>query len=213
MNPDNPVLRSNHPYLKTMKKNIFAVLIALFTLSFVADVPTDRIGVKGPLKFDKTDFNLAWTDKPRDTYFIQEYLPAGEKPESFNRMLTIHIFDSDMSANNAVSQKVKELTERKKTDIVCNYQVTESPDGNEFIVDFLLSESKNEEMTIVEFNVYRYKQVNISEKKKGVLVYAFSKRSYGDNITDFLKSLKEVRMNYLNEMVAVELPKIIIDVK
>ena len=193
------------------------MLIALSTLLFsfttISDNPVDRLGVKGPLEFNKINFKLAWTDKPNDIYYIQEYLPDGEKLESFSQMLTIHLFDTDIKTKDAVGQKVKELTERKKTDAVCNYQVTESPDGKEFIVDFLLGESKDDKMTIVEFNVYRYKQIEISKKKKAIIVYAYSKRSYGDNITNFFKTLKADRTNYLNQMISADIPTVIIDSK
>jgi hypothetical protein len=189
-------------------KNILIVLSSTLFFSFttVADNPIDRIGVKGPLDFAETNFNLVWTDKPNDTYYIQEYLPEGEKLENFNQMLTIHLFVTNINTKDAVGQKIKELTERKKTDKICNYQVNESPDGKEFLVDFLLGESKNDEMTIVEFNVYRYKQIEISKKKKAIIIYAFSKRSYGEDITEFFKTFQSDRIDYLNEMISIDIP-------
>ena len=170
--------------------------------------PVDRIGVKGPLAFNNTSFNLSWTDKPNDTYFIQEYLPKDEKAESFNQMLTLHLFDKDIKVKNAVKQKIQELDTRKKTDPTCNYQVTESPDGKEFMVDFLLGESKGDKMTIIEFNIYHYKQVDLGDKKKGILVYAYSKRAYGDDITPFLKNLRKDRTDLLNVMIGSEMPTV-----
>ena len=170
--------------------------------------PTDRIVVPGPLTFNKTTFNIAWTDKPNDTYYIQEYLPTGENVEKFNQMLTIHLFDKDIKLKDAVQQKVKELNNRKKTDPTCNYQVNESPDGKEFMVDFILGESQGDKMTIVEFNIYRYKQVDLGDKKKGILVYAYSKRAYGDDITAFFKNLKNDRTEILNAMISSEMPTV-----
>lgn len=188
------------------------ILIALSTLLFsFTNSPIDRLGVKGPLEFNKTNFKLAWTEKPSDIYYIQEYLPEGEYPERFNQMLTIHYFNTDLETKDAVGQKVKELTERKKTDAICNYQVTKSPDGKEFIVDFLLGESKDNKMTIVEFNVYRYKQIENFRKEKSIIVYAYSKRSYGDDITNFLTTLKDDRVSYLNAMISAEIPTVIIE--
>ena len=105
------------------------------------------------------------------------------------------------------------MTARKKTDAVCNYQVTESPDGKEFMVDFLLGESKDNKMTIVEFNVYHYKQIEISKKKKAIVVYAYSKRSYGEDITTFFNTLKEDRVNYLNQMISADIPTVTIEKK
>lgn len=195
-----------------MKTILIALSILLFSFT-TSDNPVDRLGVKGPLEFNKINFKLAWTDKPNDIYYIQEYLPNGEKLESFTQMLTIHLFDTGIKTKDAVGQKVKELIERKKTDAVCNYQVSESPDGKEFIVDFLLGESKDDKMTIVEFNVYRYKQIEISKKKKAIIVFAYSKRSYGDDITNFFKTLKTDRTNYLNQMISADIPTVIIDSK
>ena len=191
-----------------MKKTLIALSTLLFSFTTISDNPVDRLGVKNPMEFNKTSFKLNWTAKPNDTYYIQEYLPEGEKSESFNQMLTIHLFDTDIKTKDAVDQKVKELTTRKKTDTVCNYKVTESPDGKEFIVDFLLSVSKADKMTIVEFNVYHYKQIEIAKNKKAIIVFAYSKRSYGDDITTFFTTLNVERVKYLNEMISTEIPSV-----
>ena len=189
---------------------ILLLTISSLLLSFlsVSDDVTDRIGVKGPLEFNGIKFNLAWSDRPRDNYFIQEYLPEGQTPENFEEMLTIHLFETGMSVSEAVQQKGKELTSRKNSDPLCNYQITESPDGKEYMVDFILSESKGDNMTIAEFNVYRYKQSDLGNDRNGILVYAYSKRSYGDDITPFLKKLKDEKINYLNEMAMTSIPDI-----
>ncbi|WP_162427081.1 hypothetical protein [Pontibacter pudoricolor] len=191
-----------------MKQLLLIVSIFFFSFTFVSNNSVERLSVKGPLKFNKTKFELAWTDKPSDIYYIQEYLPKGEKLASFNQMLTIHVLDTDIAAEEAVALKVQELKKRKQTDELCNYQVNESPDGKEFIVDFIVSENKNDKVTIAEFNVYRYKQIETGAGKKAILVYAYSNRSYGDAVIPFLKNLKTDRTNYMNEMIATELPAI-----
>ncbi len=196
-----------------MKTVLIALSTLFFSFTMITDNPVDRLGVKGPLEFNKTNFNLAWTDKPNDNYYIQEYLPEGEKTETFNEMLTIHLFDTNIKTKDAVGQKINELTARKKNDPVCNYQVTESPDGKEFMVDFLLGESKDNKMTVVEFNVYRYKQIELSKNKKAIIIYAYSKRSYGDDITPFFKTLKETRTNSLNQMISADIPAVMIQNK
>ena len=193
-----------------MKIIFLAISSLLISFMSVSDDITDRIGVKGPLEFNGLSFNLAWSDQPRDNYYIQEYLPLGEKVESFEQMMTIHLFVTDMSVNEAVQQKGKELSSRKKSDPLCNYQITESPDGKEYMVDFILSESKGEEMTIAEFNVYRYKETDLGNNQKALMVYSYSKRSYGDGITPFLKNLKDEKINYLNEMALTIIPDVII---
>ena len=196
-----------------MKLVLLFLSAIFFSFTTVMDAPIDRLGVKGPIEFNKISFKLSWSDQPNDNYYIQEYLPDGEKVDSFNQMLTIHLFNTDIKTKDAVQQKVKELIERKKIDAICNYQITESPDGKEFMVDFLLGESKNDKMTTVEFNVYHYKQIEIGKKKKAIVVFAYSRRSYGDDITKFFKTLKNDRTNYLNAMISSDIPIISIDNK
>lgn len=185
---------------------IFSVLFMSFTMS--KDNPIDRIGVTGPLMFNQVNYNLAWSDKPRDTYYIQEYLPEGENVNSFSQMLTIHLFDVDITIEDAVKKKINELENRIKTDAACNYEVYKSPDGKEIIIDFTLGESKNNEMTIAEFNIYRYRNIELGNNKNGLLVYAYSERSYGEKITDFYKSLKTNRPELINMISLSELPVI-----
>lgn len=194
-----------------MKITLISLITLIFSVLSLSDDVIDRIGVKGPLVFDNVNYTLAWSDKPRLNYYIQEYLPEGEKPETFNQMLSLHLFETDMSLYEAVQQKAKELTRRKNTDPLCNYQITGSPDGKEFMIDFLLSESRGDEMTTAEFNVYRYKQVYPGKDKRGILVYTYSKRSYGDDITGFLVKLKDDKINYLNEMALSNIPDVKLD--
>ena len=183
------------------------IILSVFLLSFETDHSTDRLGVKGPLVFNNTSFALSWTDKPNEHYYIQEYLPAGEKTATYHQMMTIHLFDMDITAEEAVAQKVKELNERKKSDAVCQYAAIKGPDGKEYIVDFLLSESRDGNMSIVEFNIYRYLIVNTG-KGKALLVYAYTKRSYGNKIDAFLKALAGNRKEDINQMAKAKIPAI-----
>ena len=196
------------PFISFMKIYLPASLMALMSFTNFNAEPVDRIGVKGPLTFNKTAFNLSWTSKPSDNYYIQEYLPGGENAEHFNQMLSIFLLVANVQTQDAVQQKIAELNERKKTDPTCNYMVTQSPDKKEYIVDFVLGESKNDKAEIQEFNIYRYKQIDLGNNKKAILVYAFSKRAYGNSITPFLKNLKSDRINLLNTMVAAEMPMV-----
>ncbi|MFZ1321939.1 MAG: hypothetical protein WAT71_10315 [Ignavibacteria bacterium] len=170
----------------------------------------DFLGVKGPLEFNATTFDLAWSDKPRDNYYIQEYLPLGEKLENFNQMMSVHLFLTDLTVEKMVSKKIGELEDRKKSDELCNYSSFKSPDGNEIIVDFILSEDKEGQTPVIEFNAYRYKQTDIGNGSMGIIIYAYSKRSYGDGIDSFLRNLKEDRTKYLDEMSKTTIPDVTI---
>ncbi|WP_333601007.1 hypothetical protein [Flavobacterium sp.] len=192
-----------------MKKYLLVFCLALLSFTQSSE-PVDRLGVKGPLTFGETSFGLSWSEHPNDFYYIQEYLPKGETSSTFTQMLTLHVFDKKITAEAAMRQKVKELELRKKTDPVCNYQVNVSPDGKEYIVDCLLSQSQGDKLTIVEFNAYRYTQIPLGANKTGILVYAYSKRSYGDAVTNFLKQLGDDRAAMLHTMMYAIVPPITI---
>jgi hypothetical protein len=196
-----------------MKRLLFGLLTTFFSLTVLAQKPVERLGVKENLEFDKTTFKLSWTAKPNDNYIIQEYLPEGESLDHFNQMMTIHLFLTDIKCEDAVYKKVNELITRKKHDSTCNYQVTESTDGKEFLIDFLLGESKDNKMTIVEFNVYRYKQIQISSKQNAIIVYAYTKRGYGNDITAFFGTLENEKINYLKRMFSTKIPTVTIENK
>lgn len=172
------------------------------------DEPEDKIGVRGPLNFNGAEFKLSWADHPRENYFIQEYLPEGENLNRFNQMLTVHLFLSDMELKDAVKQKESELSARKQTDPLCNYEISKNPDGNEYLADFLLSEDKDGKTSIAEFNIYHYRQIDQGNGKQAIAVYAFTKRAYDDDVTEFLKSLKNIRKDLIGKMAKTDKPDI-----
>jgi hypothetical protein len=190
-----------------MKKILFGLALTFVSFTTMND-PKNRIGVSGPLKFNKTSYTLAWSDQPSDIYYVQEYLPEGETLEKFNQMMTIHLFNTDIKIKDAVEQKIGELKKRQQNDAVCNYMVSENTSSKETIVDFIVSESKDDKLTILEFNIYRYKQIEISKKEKAILVYSYSKRAYGDDITPFFDTLGEERTKLLKEMMSTTIPTI-----
>ncbi len=167
----------------------------------------DWLGVSGPLQFGNTSFSLAWSDKPNETYYVQEYLPRGENMDHFNQLLTVNLFDRPVGTEDAARQKVAELVERKKTDANCNYAVSRSKDGKEYVVDFILSQGAGN-AAIIEFNIYRYKQIETADGKAALMVYAYSKRSYGDKITAFLTNLKAERSSLLQTVSTTQMPAV-----
>lgn len=191
-----------------MKILLCLASIVLMSFTPVHKTPIERIGVKGPLEFNKTDYMLAWSQRPNVDYYVQEYLPRNETVEQFNQMLTMHVFVKDVSVEDAVLQKEAELIQRKATDKVCNYSISQSPDGKEKLVDCVLSTEKYGQLTIVEFIIYRYRQIELENHKKGLLIFSYSKRSYGTDILPFFTKLATDRKNLLNLMIAKELPKI-----
>jgi hypothetical protein len=191
-----------------MKKYLLATATLFMSFTNDSAAPTDQLGVAGPLSFGGTTYNLAWATKPSATYYVQEYLPKGEKSADFKQMLALHLIAQNSSLESVAGLKVKELEARKQSDVICNYQVITSPDNKELILDFLLSQNMESSQGIAEFNVYRYKQVALGAGKTGVLLYAYSKRSYGSSIDNFLKTLKPVRTEAIATMAAAKMPAV-----
>ena len=191
-----------------MKHLLLFCFAAFALLSFKSDDPIQEyLSVSGPLNFDGKSYNLKWTSKV-DNYYIQEYLTENDSLNNFTEMISLFVLNESVSVEDAIQMKIQELEEFKKTDPVCNYAVTFGPNKTGTVVDFLRGESIADMATLVEFNVYRYKQIKIGKNKKAILVYAFSKRATGSDMVPFLTSLKEERLLFIEKVLSVELPEI-----
>ncbi len=168
----------------------------------------DKLGIKGPLKYNSMLFSLAFADKSNGNYYVQEYLPPGDKVETFHNMLSIFLLADTLSVRSAVKAKADELEKRKKDDPVCRYELNQSPDGKEIMVDFVLAQAKGDKVAVVEFTIYRYKQITLADGAKALMIYAYSKRGYGDEIKAFFDDLKENRIRYLNGMITSDMPAV-----
>jgi len=188
-----------------MKMLLFAA-ITLISLSLAPEKPLNRLGVPGPLRFRQTDFYLAFASHPTATFYLQEYVPKGETVDRFTQLLTVRVANRDVSLRDVVNEKITELEARKKTDIMCNYQVMSNDKSQEVIVDFMVSDKINDPQAIVEFNIYRYQQIALGANKRAVLIYAYSQRSYGAAVDTYLKGLPQVRRDALDEMAKLKLP-------
>ncbi|WP_374440763.1 hypothetical protein [Epilithonimonas sp.] len=195
-----------------MTKVFLAALLSIFFNTLKSQI-VERICLNGPLEFNKTEFNLVWSQKPQDNYYVQEYIPKNETVDRFNELITVNVFLVNNTVQNAVQQKIENLNKRKETDKLCNYNIIESPDGKEFILDCLLSLEKDNKLNTVEFIIYRYKQIELENHKKALLIYSYSKRSYDEHIPEFLKHLAVEKTDLLNVMISKDLPEIKINEK
>ena len=112
--------------------------------------------------------------------------------------------DAPYNSEVAVQAKINELEERKKTDKVCRYIIAKN-DG-EYIVDFIVSDSKDEKLNFVEADIHYYKDVTINGIKANVL-YFYSRRAYGDDIIPFMKSIPSLRNEWYENITKLPLPK------
>jgi hypothetical protein len=160
------------------------------------------------ISLSNTVYKLAWSSHPNDVYYKHEYLSAGEKAESFKTMVMIEAIIKDLPLEKVVRLKESELQERKKTDKVCNYQIMTNSQTGEYMIDFLLSSGKSENLDIVEWNAYRYKKIVDSKGNPTILLFALSKRAYANDITPFLTGLKSNRTDWINLVWKYKLPTI-----
>lgn len=59
---------------------------------------------------------------------------------------------------------------------------TGSADEKKFILDFLVEEKKLLKRTLVEYNLYRYQEIDLDNENKALMVYMYCKRGYGADI-------------------------------
>jgi hypothetical protein len=167
----------------------------------------DRIGVPGPLAFDGKAYALAWTSNPSSGYFKQEYLPAGQDTATYTEMLMIDVLETGVTVEAALASQVKFLKQRERKDSAFNMAVLQNKETGQILLDFIISDDVNGR-SIVEWNAYRYTPHTGKDGKKGVMLFALSRRAYDDDIAGFLKSLRPLRVTYINVVAHHTLPAI-----
>jgi hypothetical protein len=189
-------------------KKILTVIGCIFFTFCASGQLLDKLAVPGPILFDRVFYRLAKADKPIPNYYIQEYLPEGDSLSRYNKLFSISVFAMDMSLQDAVKIKTLELENQKKKEPLNNFLVTQSPGGNEYIIDGVLYETKGKETLSAEFFAYRIRKVSIGNNKNGILIVAYSNRSYGNEVKPFLRKLRKERLDILQTMIEAELPEI-----
>ncbi|MCB4235456.1 hypothetical protein LDL59_11165 [Kaistella anthropi] len=106
----------------------------------------------------------------------------------------------------AVRQKVEMVQQREEKDKFAKVNVTESPDGAEYIVDYFLSESPENGDPYVEYNIYRFKQSE-NGGQKTFLMISYAKRIYGD-LKSAAKSLSKQRNHLMSTMIEYKIPEV-----
>ncbi len=187
----------------------FIILAALLSTksSFAQQVVTDYLNVPGPVLFGNANYYLAWSSRPVDNYYKQEYLAKGDSLEHFSKLVLIDVLEDTIKPKELVLLKLKDLKERKKTDAVVNYNLIQSPDSTEYIVDFVESEGVPK-TDFVEWNAYLYKAFKDINGHKGVMLFGISIRSYGNTAADFFGSLRDLREHIINQLIAYTVPQV-----
>jgi hypothetical protein len=185
----------------------FLITIPSFCQTHVSEI-TNYYGTSETITFNNLDYKFSWSSHPNAVSYKHEYIPNGNSAEHFEDMLMLDFIQGDLKLKDVVQTQVNNILERKKTDAVCNYDLVESPDGKEFILDFLMSTSKNDKVNLIEWNAYHYKNYTDNARHMGVVLFAVSHRAYDNDVTPFLKSLSEYREVNRNELIKFSIPEI-----
>ena len=184
-------------------------LATLAAISIALAMPVaaqdDAIGAPGPIVFEETQFDLAWTSNPSETYYKQEYVPEGQAVESCAEMFMIDLLTEGATPQSAAADMVAGLEQRKGSDPVVNFELLSNEATGEIILDFLLSDSSSGAI-IVEWNAYRY-----VPHGEGLALFAISRRGYGDGATEFIRGLGEWRRASIEALAMMELPQLVMD--
>ena len=186
-------------------KRLFSILSLLSIMTWgtlKAQNVEDVLDVK-TLNFQGVDYQLGWSAH-NSSQCIQEYFPKGQVPESYTDMFTISVFTNivdGVTPTMAVAAKEAELEARKeKTKDVWNWSVMTNEETNEACIDFICCSGKNDELDVVEFDVHRYRMIQVDGKPALQLLF-YSHRAYGDNITEMMNNLKDIRGKALLDIV------------
>ena len=186
-------------------KRLFSILSLLSIMTWgtlKAQNVEDVLDVK-TLNFQGVDYQLGWSAH-NSSQCIQEYFPKGQVPESYTDMFTISVFTNivdGVTPTMAVAAKEAELEARKeKTKDVWNWSVMTNDETNEACIDFICCSGKNDELDVVEFDVHRYRMIQVDGKPALQLLF-YSHRAYGDDITEMMNNLKDIRGKALLDIV------------
>jgi len=184
------------------------LLLLLIARSASSDDAVDRLSVPGPIDFNAASYRLSWSSHPSPDYYKQEYLPAGQTSEHFERMLLVEAIARGADVSGVVAAQVDRLKRRKSTDPTVNFAIVRNPKTGEVILDFVLSEETDKRGLIVEWNAYRYTVLKDQKGHSGVALFGISRRAYGDASTEFLRGLKAARPAEIDALAKYPLPAV-----
>ena len=187
-----------------MLKKIF-LLFLIGSLTYVKAQETDLLSIPNPLEYDGTEFFLARAKQRSKTLFQQQYIPKDEQLENFNQIIDFSFFNKEIEMELAVRQKVESVQSRKD-DKFAKVNVTESPDGTEYIVDFYISEVPEKGDSFIEYDIYRFKKFD-NGTQKSFLMLNYAKRIYGD-LKSAAKLLAKQRDQLMTGMIEYKIPEI-----
>ena len=189
-----------------IKKIFLALFISSFSFSNAQENEMSILSFPNPIEYDGTEFYITQSKQRSKTLFQEQYIPKDENLRDFNQLLDFSFFNKEIETELAVRQKVESVQQREKKDKFAKVNVTESPDGKEFIVDYFISETPENGDPFIEYNIYRFKNME-NGSQKSFLIMSYAKRMYGD-LKSATKALAKQRNHLMTTMIEYKIPKI-----
>jgi hypothetical protein len=168
----------------------------------------EYLGVNGPFTIGDYTFHLRWSSHPTDNYFKQEYVPTIYELENYIQMVMVELATGDLNAKDVMASKIKEIESRKPVDKLAKYTVSKDPRTGGDVLEFMLSENDGADNGIAEWNVYRYVPYTDSSGKKGIQLFAYSRRGYGVKTEPFKGEIERDAAKFKNNFLAIPVPVI-----
>ena len=188
------------------KKIFLALFITSVSFLNAQETATSILSFPNPLEYDGAEFYLIQSKQRSKTLFQEQYIPKDENLRDFTQLLDFSFFNKEIEIELAVRQKVESVQQREKKDKFAKVNVTESPDGKEFIVDYFISEAPENGDSYIEYNIYRFKNME-NGGQKSFLIMSYAKRMYGD-LKSATKALAKQRDHLMTTMIEYKIPKI-----
>ena len=188
------------------KKIFLALFIGSLSFSNAQETGTSILSFSNPIEYDGTEFYLIQSKQRSKTLFQEQYIPKDENLHDFTQLLDFSFFNKEIETELAVRQKVESVQQREKKDKFAKVNVSESPDGKEFIVDYFISEAPENGDSYIEYNIYRFKNME-NGGQKSFLIMSYAKRMYGD-LKSAAKALAKQRDHLMATMIEYKIPEI-----
>lgn len=168
----------------------------------------DRLNIPGPLTFRENEYILTWSKQNSATWAQQQYILRDDDFNNYKELINFSYFDKEIDMETAVKQKVEYVEKRKDRtqDKYSFVSVTESPDGKEIVVDYLVTVVPQEGESYAEYNIDRFKGFDAGGKKS-FLIFSYSKRLAGD-LKYASKSLTKERSRLMEGVITMAIPPI-----
>lgn len=168
----------------------------------------DRLNIPGPLTFRENEYILTWSKQNSPTWAQQQYILRDDDFNNYKELINFSYFDKEIDIETAVKQKVEYVEKRKERtqDKYSFVSVTESPDGKEIVVDYLVTVVPQEGESYAEYNIDRFKNFDAGGKKS-FLIFSYSKRIVGD-LKYASKSLSKERNRLMEGVITMAIPPV-----